>query len=529
MAVKNISTRAQICGRSAKCHGGHSAIEQASYISRTAMYCEYDGKTYYPKYSEDLVHTEVMLPANAPKEYLDPSVLWNSVEKVEKGANAQLARTYRVELPNEWSYELATEVMKDYIKRNFVDEGMCAHFAIHESENKKTGQRNLHCHILLTLRSIDEKGEWMAKQKKVYLKDENGEKIPLIDRKTGEQKVDKQNRKQWKCETVSTNSWSNRENAKKWRKDLANTVNAVNEKLNMTDNFWEHRSFAEQGLDITPQIHLGEKASAMERAGIHSVRGNINRDIVRHNAVIEQARATFQSAKSTLEYVKKLPVKLAKNVKNEIVDMVREVVKRNNRLFLPIVNRKYVGLITNRAMLQRQDIVEAFIEKEKLSTFADLKEYKAKREPVLENIRYDSMELSKSLERLETLMRAYEDYQPYIKPHKESEELIGIKKIMFDKKHAPELECYDIYREKLVALLKPNEKITPAKWRDKIKEYSEQMENTKDTYGKVVSELATVELLEHNKKELNRMLEYERKAQEREQTRQKAKNNQSIE
>lgn len=209
--------------------------------------------------------------------------------------------------------------------------------------------------------------------------------------------------------------------------------------------------------------------------------------------------------------------------------MVREVVKRNNRLFLPIVNRKYVGLITNRAMLQRQDIVEAFIEKEKLSTFADLKEYKAKREPVLENIRYDSMELSKSLERLETLMRAYEDYQPYIKPHKESEELIGIKKIMFDKKHAPELECYDIYREKLVALLKPNEKITPAKWRDKIKEYSEQMENTKDTYGKVVSELATVEVLEHNKKELNRMLEYERKAQEREQTRQKAKNNQSIE
>ena len=42
MTVKNFSTRAKICGRSAKCTGGHSAVEQASYISREKMYCEYD-------------------------------------------------------------------------------------------------------------------------------------------------------------------------------------------------------------------------------------------------------------------------------------------------------------------------------------------------------------------------------------------------------------------------------------------------------------------------------------------------------
>ena len=115
------------------------------------MYNEYDGNTYYPKYSEDLVHTEVMLPENAPKEYENASVLWNSVEMIEKSSDAQLARTYKVELPNEWSYELATEVMRDYVKRNFVDLGMCAQFAIHDSENEKIGQRNLHCHILLTV------------------------------------------------------------------------------------------------------------------------------------------------------------------------------------------------------------------------------------------------------------------------------------------------------------------------------------------------------------------------------------------
>ena len=127
------------------------------------MYCEYDGQTYYPKYSEDLVHSEVLLPENAPEEYKDPYVLWNSVELVEKAKDAQLARTFRIELPNEWSYDLSKEVVRDYCMRNFVSKGMCVQFAIHDSENKQ-GQRNLHAHIMITLRGIDEQGKWMPKQ-----------------------------------------------------------------------------------------------------------------------------------------------------------------------------------------------------------------------------------------------------------------------------------------------------------------------------------------------------------------------------
>ena len=45
MAVKNISTRMKICGRGAKCSGGHSAVEQSGYICREKMYSEYDGQT----------------------------------------------------------------------------------------------------------------------------------------------------------------------------------------------------------------------------------------------------------------------------------------------------------------------------------------------------------------------------------------------------------------------------------------------------------------------------------------------------
>ncbi len=136
---------------------------------------------------------------------------------------------------------------------------------------------------MLTLRSIDEQGRWMDKSHKVDILDENGNRIPIIDPKTGKQKVDKQNRKQWKCKPVSTNDWNSRENAMKWRKDIVDTINSVNAKLGIKDIRWEYRSFKEQGLDIEPQIYLGPKASALEREGIRTERGDINRQIIASN------------------------------------------------------------------------------------------------------------------------------------------------------------------------------------------------------------------------------------------------------
>ena len=51
---------------------------------------EYDGQTYRPKYHEDLVHSEISLPPNAPKEYADRATLWNAVGLSEKGQKSQL-------------------------------------------------------------------------------------------------------------------------------------------------------------------------------------------------------------------------------------------------------------------------------------------------------------------------------------------------------------------------------------------------------------------------------------------------------
>ena len=517
MAVKNFSSRVQICGRSAGCHGGHNAVEQSAYISRETMYCEYDGKTYSPKYSEDLVHTEVLLPENAPKEYADPKVLWNAVEMAEKSNNAQTARTVRMELPNNWSYELATEVVRALCEREFVKKGMCVQFAIHDSVNKKTGQRNLHVHILLTMRGIDENGKWMPKQKKVYLTDEKGERIPLIDKATGQQKVDKQNRRQWKCKSVPTNDWNSKENARQWRKDFVDTINAVNERMGMTDYFWEYRSFKEQGLEIKPQIHLGEKASAMERAGIHTIRGDINRDIIARNAIVLKAQAALEQAKKELEEIKASPVKVVTAIRNEILDMIREIAKRNsNRLNLPVIKGEYLKKINDRSVLQKKDWMESFVHDMGWTTFAEMNADREKLKQSYDDLLTDRTVKADRINYLSTLLDKYEDYKPYIKYHKEQWAVTGWVRKRYERSHIAELEYYDMYRDELKGMIKePDKKISPVSWKKELEKLKPEYDKTQKPYSQLVWKLAAIEVLNYNRKDLERMLESERHQQVR--------------
>ena len=531
MAVKNISTRMKICGRGAKCSGGHSAVEQSGYICREKMYSEYDGQTYYPKYAEDLVHSEVLLPENAPEGFKDPAKLWNSVEMSEKNNNAQLARTWRIELPNPWTYQFAIMFVKELCERLFVSKGMCVQFAIHDSENNK-GQRNLHCHIMLTLRGLDKNGKWMPKQKKVYLTDENGERIPIIDKKTGEQKVDKQNRKQWKCTTVATNDWNNKENAKKWRKELVDAINAANSDLGMTQDVWEYRSFKEQGLDLIPQIHLGEKASAMERAGIHTIRGDINRDIIAKNAIINAARVAYEKAKEELAEAMAIPVTVVKAFKSEIIDMIRKMAERNrNRLTLPVVKGKFIGAVSDRAALQDKEKMEAYVQGKGWTTFAEMKTEKKMVKAQYVELDGNREDMRTRIDYLEKLLSFHKAYEPYQKVNAEYWKLkkaedskgkglgFGSKSLakQFKRDKLMELNMYKHCRDVLKDMIvEPDKKINPKAWSAELDRLKANYQKNQRLLSDVTLDLAKMEVLGYNKRDLERMLQNEHSQREHE-------------
>ena len=73
------------------------------------------------------------------------------MEKIEKSKNSQLAREIEIALPKELSREKQINLVREYVKENFVKVGMCADIALHD---KNDG--NPHAHILLTMRPLNE-------------------------------------------------------------------------------------------------------------------------------------------------------------------------------------------------------------------------------------------------------------------------------------------------------------------------------------------------------------------------------------
>ena len=248
---------------------GKSAVAAYAYRSGEKIKNEYDGIVHDFTRKGGIAHTEILLPENAPQEFLDRGTLWNSVEKIEKSKNSQLAREIEVALPKELDREKQIELIREYVKENFVKVGMCADIALHD---KNDG--NPHCHILLTMRPLNEDTTWGAKSKKEYILDENGEKIKL---KNGNYKTRK----------INTTDWNEQDKAEEWRKTWADITNKYLEE-NSIQNKVDHRSYLRQGIEQIPTIHLGVSATQMEKKSIATDRGNINREIKHQNAILRE-------------------------------------------------------------------------------------------------------------------------------------------------------------------------------------------------------------------------------------------------
>ena len=248
---------------------GKSAVAASAYRSGEKIKNEYDGIVHDFTRKVGIAHTEILLPQNAPQEFSNRSILWNSVEKIEKSKNSQLAREIEVALPKELDREKQINLVREYVKENFVKVGMCADIALHD---KNDG--NPHCHILLTMRPLNEDTTWGAKSKKEYIFDENGEKVKL---KNGNYKTRK----------INTTDWNEQDKAEEWRKAWADITNKYLEENSIQDKV-DHRSYQRQGIEQIPTIHLGVSATQMEKKGIATDRGNINREIKHQNAILRE-------------------------------------------------------------------------------------------------------------------------------------------------------------------------------------------------------------------------------------------------
>ena len=264
---------------------GKSAVAAAAYRSGEKLTNEWDGLTHDYTKKGGVVHSEILLPAHAPPAFSDRSTLWNSVELSEKSNNAQLAREVEIALPVELSREEQTRLVREYCSSQFVSKGMIADFNLHD-----TGGGNPHAHILLTMRPLDEKGAWLPKSKKEYVIDENGEKIRLPSGR-------------YKTRKVDLVDWNHRENAEVWRRAWADLANEYLEKNNRPERI-DHRSYERQGIDQIPTVHVGVSATQMEKKGIVTERGELNRSIKAANRILWEIRRLVRGLKDWIAELK---------------------------------------------------------------------------------------------------------------------------------------------------------------------------------------------------------------------------------
>ncbi|TCQ02094.1 MobA/MobL family protein [Rhizobium sp. PP-F2F-G36] len=226
---------AQIIGRKA----GRSSVAAAAYRAGEKLHDQRNGQEFDFSRRRGVAERAILMPEGAAEWLADRTRLWNHVEVLEKRKDAQLVREINVALPHELDHAGRVELVKGFVREQFVSRGMVADIAWHDPVAEKGDDpRNFHAHIMLTLRQAGPDG----------------------------------------LRRVKTREWNSDELMKTWRKAWADHQNRALGQAQVPQRV-DHRSLETQRQDAQargdrpaaerlhrlPEIHIGPKARASER------------------------------------------------------------------------------------------------------------------------------------------------------------------------------------------------------------------------------------------------------------------------
>src|ERR1022692_610811 len=256
---------------------GHSVVASAAYRAGERLYDSRIGYAFDYRRRHGILHTEIMAPDNTPDWMLDRFQLWNGVEKAEERKDSQLARSIDISLMCELTFDQNLDLLRDFVKKTWIDQGMLADIAIH-APGHDSDERNIHAHILLTMRVITADG-FGNKQRE----------------------------------------WNDRKDFKQWRKAWADFANAALERGGFAERI-DHRSLVEQGLDREPTIHVGPSGKQIEHRGKNSDRAQKNRDI-------EAANDNMADLKKELAGIEERMAELKRQLVAERIEQIQKTVR----------------------------------------------------------------------------------------------------------------------------------------------------------------------------------------------------------
>ncbi len=222
---------------------GRTVVAAAAYRSGTCLTDErLDMEFDFSRKRGGVAHSAILAPENAPAEFLDRQTLWNAAEAADKRKDSVPAQEILVALPHELSDAQRRDLVETFARESLVKRGMIADVAIHYPGHEGD-ERNHHAHILVTTRNVGPEG------------------------------FGRKNR-----------DWNARDFVGDVRREWADIQNRFLERHTPDAPKVSEKSLADQGSDREPTQHLGPEASALERRGEATNRGENNCDIETQNA-----------------------------------------------------------------------------------------------------------------------------------------------------------------------------------------------------------------------------------------------------
>ena len=450
---------------------GKSAVAAAAYRSGTKLTNEWDGLTHDYTRKGGIVHAEIILPAHAPPGFAERSALWNSVEQIEKARDSQLAREVEVALPRELTREQQLVLARAYVKDNFVAAGMCADFALHDK-----GDGNPHAHILLTIRPLKENGEWGAKCRKVYELDERGQRIP--DGKGG-----------WKNHREDTTDWNDKGKAEVWRAAWAEYANRALEAAGRPERI-NHRSYKRQGIDQIPTVHMGVAATRMERRGIATEKGNLNRQIAADNKLLKEIKARI----TRLYNWSKSEAEKSQGKESTIAQLWQA--------------RQEMNRPTSRAgkvrVLQESAALFNFLQANGITSMQQLYEKTADMNSRYYSLRGEIVTAERRIAALNEKAEMWAQYRKYRPIRKQLDRVQPDKQELFRERHSRELILYDAAEHFLQELKTGGEAVTPKEWKSEIASLTAQKDSKYTEMRAMREEIKAAEQLKQTAERLAR-------------------------
>jgi len=219
---------------------GRSAVAAAAYRSASELQDERLGRAHDFTNKAGVIHSEIMLPEGAPARLADRATLWNEVEATEKRKDAQLAREIEIALPRELTQAQAIGLARDFVREQFVARGMVADLNVHWGRTA-SGEDQPHAHVMLTMREVGPGGF--------------GKKV---------------------------REWNRTELLVGWRERWAELANERLAELGH-DIRVDHRSHAEQGIELEPQNKIGPAGMRREARGEDAERAAEHEALARRN------------------------------------------------------------------------------------------------------------------------------------------------------------------------------------------------------------------------------------------------------